>query len=759
MIGQARVGQRTRCLAAFFACAALSGPTAHGEDSPGWLPGHGLPGVDGFVRALAMWDPDGSGPVPSRLVVGGDFTVAGQAIVNNIAMWDGNTWSPLGTGMNGSVNALVTLPNGDLIAGGDFSTAGGVVCVWIARWDGKSWSPLGTRNHSVDLSVELPEMPGVSALAALPNGDLIAGGRFGVLDILRCSNIARWNGETWSALGEGVSGRVCALAVLPTGCLVVAGDFTSAGNVQCSRVAHWDGKSWSALGKGMNGGDDCVVSTLATLPSGDLIAAGTFTMAGSVRCDNVARWDGKSWSPIGPGLGSRLTQHSDNCTFTIRDSGKRAVVRSLVVLRNGDLIAGGAFTKTGDLSCYYLARWNGESWSTLMSDWLYRPVESILTLPTGDLVIGGFFKDIAGVPCLNIARYDGRSWHSFGLGTNDTIVALRVLSNGDLVAGGDFTTLGGALCSYVARFDGNSWLPVGKGMDFVVNAFATLANGDLIAGGSFKSAGGVPCSYVARWDGRAWYAMSSGIGDKAIWPTVYALVTLPNGDLVAGGVFTSAGGVPCNNVARWNGKTWSALGEGVNGQVRALAVLPAGGLAVAGHFTSAGGVSCNGIACWDGRNWSSLGTGVSLDQTAGVRALTVLPNGDLVAGGDFTTAGGAQCNGIARWNGAAWSPLGEGIGGETRLSACVYALVTLQNGDIIAGGTFTRFGGVQCNGIARWDGKFWSSLGKGVGYSGDMVLALAVLPNGELVVGGSFVTAGGRVSAFLARWSESVPNR
>ena len=44
-----------------------------------------------------------------------------------------------------------------------------------------------------------------------------------------------------------------------------------------------------------------------------------------------------------------------------------------------------------------------------------------------------------------------------------------------------------------------------------------------------------------------------------------------------------------------------------------------------------------------------------------VRALAVLPNGDLIAGGDFTTAGGTTVNSIARWNGAAWSALGAGM--------------------------------------------------------------------------------------------------
>ena len=43
-----------------------------------------------------------------------------------------------------------------------------------------------------------------------------------------------------------------------------------------------------------------------------------------------------------------------------------------------------------------------------------------------------------------------------------------------------------------------------------------------------------------------------------------------------------------------------------------------------------------------------------------VYALTVY-NGNLIAGGYFTTAGGTSANYIASWDGTAWSPLGSGM--------------------------------------------------------------------------------------------------
>jgi hypothetical protein len=63
-------------------------------------------------------------------------------------------------------------------------------------------------------------------------------------------------------------------------------------------------------------------------------------------------------------------------------------------------------------------------------------------------------------------------------------------------------------------------------------------------------------------------------------------------------VFTSAGGVSANYVARFNTQTntWSSLGtgssNGVNNYVYALAVV-GNEVVVGGDFTSAGGVSAN----------------------------------------------------------------------------------------------------------------------------------------------------------------------
>ena len=59
------------------------------------------------------------------------------------------------------------------------------------------------------------------------------------------------------------------------------------------------------------------------------------------------------------------------------------------------------------------------------------------------------------------------------------------------------------------------------------------------------------------------------MGRSSYIPFVLALTTSAS-DLYAGGYFTTAGGSPAYDVAKWDGSHWTALGEGINGTVRAL---------------------------------------------------------------------------------------------------------------------------------------------------------------------------------------------
>ena len=170
-------------------------------------------------------------------------------------------------------------------------------------------------------------------------------------------------------------------------------------------------------------------------------------------------------------------------------------------------------------------------------------------------------------------------------------------------------------------------------------------------------AGGKSASGVARWDGRKWSPSvrgSAAPGGFHRAPAVYALAVRGR-EVYAGGRFVTAGGTPANGIARWDGRTWTALGGGVrtgmyDGVVRALAAR--GGSMPAVSSSSAGGAEAYNIARWDGQQvgvWAAA-SGViwKTSWRSGSRG------SDVYVGGMFADAGGVHAPNIAKWN-STWS--------------------------------------------------------------------------------------------------------
>lgn len=365
------------------------------------------------------------------------------------------------------------------------------------------------------------------------------------------------------------------------------------------------------------------------------------------------------------------------------------------------------------------------------------------------------------------------SWLPLGSGLSGSSVRpMAVHDDGTGVAlyvGGNFVTAGGGVASNIARWDGSAWSPLGGGVNSTVTALAVHDDGSgraLYAGGFFTTAGGVAANHIARWDGTSWSSLQPGGGFSPSGPN--ALVVFDDGSgpaLYAGGSFTTVGGVSVNHIAKWDGSTWSPLGSGVNAAVTALAVYDDGtgpALYAGGQFSDAGGFAANRIAKWDGTTWSPLANGVGgAVGYADVSTLTVFDDGTgpgLYAGGWFNLASGVSADGIARWDGSYWSSAGGGVGVPGSYSD-VKTLAVFDDGTgpaLFAGGTFTLSSGVPTNLLARWDGNGWSTVGSGVSGGYLFVNGLIVFDDGTgpaLHVGGWFTITGGVPASHIARWN------
>ncbi|MBU1694957.1 MAG: PKD domain-containing protein, partial [Verrucomicrobia bacterium] len=174
----------------------------------------------------------------------------------------------------------------------------------IAKWtEAGGWETMGqgiVDTNGVDHG-------GVAAIKEGPNGEVFIGGTF----MLATSNgvarnIAKWNGSSWETMSSGVFGdRVYAFAVGPDGALYVGGDFTNAGGVTASRIAKatWNTNThawtWSSLGQGVSNGVNNRVDALVFRGT-NLYVGGSFSRAGNKVAWRIAKWDGTSWSHVGP---------------------------------------------------------------------------------------------------------------------------------------------------------------------------------------------------------------------------------------------------------------------------------------------------------------------------------------------------------------------------------------------------------------------------------------------------------------------------
>ena len=180
----------------------------------------------------------------------------------------------------------------------------------------------------------------------------------------------------------------------------------------------------------------------------------------------------------------------------------------------------------------------------------------------------------------------------------------------------------------------------------------------LFVGGVFTSAGGVNVNRIAKWDGSNWFALSDALG-TGVDGGVEALMSHDDGSgasLYIGGLFAEAGGVDTFNIARWDGSSFSALngpfGPGVDGRVDSLMIADTGSgpeLLLAGRFTHAGGIAVDHIAKWNGTEFEALGTA----STAGPDGYVLdvaWGDGVLYAGGPFLTINGQASSRLGRWS-------------------------------------------------------------------------------------------------------------
>lgn len=755
-------------------------PLATADDDK-WASNFTLEGVSGPVRALAR-------PLTGQIIVGGSFTAAGNVAARNIAVWNGVSWSALGYGLDGEVEALAASGN-NIYAGGLFyNICNDATCTTktavnhIAVWNGSSWSGLGSGVHGA-----------VYALVASGSNVYVGGFFDRTCATSACSsgttvnNIALWNGSGWLPLGYGVDSSVYALALYSTK-LYVGGDFPHyCGEITCGLglavvvryIAQWDtvATSWSGVGSGMYD----AVRALDVDSFGAVYAGGDFWSVCSPGCgppvmvNHVAKYSGSNWSPVGVGV--------------------HGSVYSLNVDASNNVFVGGVFTficpaipncsvATTGPAAYHVAKWTAatSSWGAMAGgvhseEKPLLQVNALLDAGAGSIYVGGEFETAGNISAKHVARWTGAGWDHLappsGDGMSNKVYAIAGDGSGNVYVGGAFDAAGGVVAHGIARWNGSSWSALGFGLSAPVHALAFDGSGNLYAGGEFYQicgnatcdSGNTTARYVAKWNGSAWSALGNGLNNL-----VYALAWGSDNALYAGGAFTQACDATCgptspraNAVAKWGPSNWSGVGLGLQGTVYALKFTQSGKLYAGGSFIFAcDDLPCvtttrkfNRIAQWD-TTWNPLLSGVNNT----VYALALDGSGNLFVGGEFgflcnnadCLAPTTQVNHLAKWSVGAWGLVGNGVNDTVR------ALAVDSTNALYVGGDFLHTcsgpacaASTQVNHIAKRNvsAGTWVALGSGTDAA---VNALAIDQRNYLDVGGDFTQAGGKISLFFGRY-------
>ncbi len=386
-----------------------------------------------FDREREIWrplhDPDaeyggrsgGDSPIVQSgegVVVTGPSALAGErTIAGDLLRFDGTTWSVEATGLerdyprySTSVTQVVKHPEKGYYIGGTFDSAGGLPIKNMAWYDGEGWSPLGDTNL---FNRSLHQM-------SLHNGMLYALGLHEKWNATRdtsfgfTSIFARWDGQEWRRLCDSVwinGGRFLIDGEPGEGTIYFGGWFSGADMIRVNAIAALDRNGWSDMNGGARGQKARVWAFSKEYD--DLYAAGKFRGMGESEAFSIARWDGERWHMLDSGLsraveGEKVDGWTDPADIqSIAENDRYLVVGGL--LRTAGTMEYGSPRRV-DLGAG-VAFWDKEeeTWNTLgsglLSPYGWEGSASNVLLAGDTVWVTGDFNYAGRKPSAGIARF------------------------------------------------------------------------------------------------------------------------------------------------------------------------------------------------------------------------------------------------------------------------------------------------------------------------------------------------------------------
>jgi hypothetical protein len=493
----------------------------------------------------------------------------------------------------------------------------------------------------------------------------------------------------------GLQGTISAIARQPDGGLILGGSFTMIDGIPRRNLARLQPDG--TLDPDWNPSADSEVVALAVNAAGDVYAGGSFKVVDGHPRTFAAKLSGTGRGSLdaywNPGFG----------TEDVPDG----TVLSLVVDTHGNVFAGGNFHSVGGLQRDFLAKLDGGGTGAVDPQWapsIETAVNALAIGPTESLYVARIPLDNSpGFPTENLCDVlciQKISTYGAGAAAADwnprfitgAASALLIDAEGSLYASGSFGTAAGAFLTLVRFPEGSD----GE-IDDDWTSPITGSTPALLPDG----AGGL---YVGQEQGVSRLStMSSGavVVDWTSHTGKYpaALAIGMNGDLYSGGNFQPFGNPPTFGLDRLSpvdGSSKATVEAQSPGWVEAIAHQPNGGTIVGGLFSRAGAFARRNIfrIAPDGKvdpDWMpslpERAMALAVDADNAVYAGTAARAGATGAVIKFAGSGSGQRDPL--WN----NPIPEGSVGTIALDP--------RGSTLVVGGLFSRVDGVSRRNIAR----------------------------------------------------------
>jgi uncharacterized delta-60 repeat protein len=331
------------------------------------------------------------------------------------------------------------------------------------------------------------------------------------------------------------------------------------------------------------------------------------------------------------------------------------------------------------------------------------------------------------------------TFNSRGSGANGAVHAVTVQPDGNIIIAGQFTSYNGKETTHnVMRLNpfgarDETYNRKGTGADNVIDAMAMQPDGKVIIGGAFTSYNGDASYFVTRLTNEG--TRDTGFNPPNLGFYVRTVAVQPDGKIIISGSYRY-------ELARLNAdgtqdSTFKPEGSGVwdvpFNLVNAVVVQPNRKIVLGGIFYSVdfpGGLGIMRLNADGTRD-------TTIDDIQGqVYAMTMQPDGTIIAGGDLYTCKGGPIGctqGVIRLNPDARLDTTFNPGGtETYCPGLPKAVAVQPDGKIIINlyydGRVMRL---------NPDGTLDATFNLGSGLDG-AVCAIAVQPDGKIIVGGGF---------------------